>query len=109
MTSAMNSERLDKLRKLHELDPRDADVCYMIAQEHGKAGEHDQALAWYDKCLAADASYCYAYFFKAMSLKAQGDTGSALATIDEGLAQAKASNHGKALSELTQLREQYAA
>ena len=106
MSPAMNTTRLERLRKLHGADPSDADVCYMIAQELGKADEHAQAIEWYDKCLAADAAYCYAYFFKAISLNELGDKPGAVVTLDAGLVHAHASGHPKSISELSALLEQ---
>jgi tetratricopeptide (TPR) repeat protein len=62
--------RLQQLMKLHEVDPSDADVLYMLAQEHAKIGEHDAAVEWFTRCIATDATYSYAYFHKARSLEA---------------------------------------
>lgn len=106
MNTTMNTSRLDQLRKLHAADPDDADVCYMVAQELGKAGEHAQAIEWYDKCLQADAAYCYAYFFKALAQDAIGSRPDAVETINAGLTHAHESKHPKTISELTGLHEQ---
>jgi len=106
MTTTMNTDRLDQLRKLHAADPGDADVAYMIAQELGKAGEHTQAIEWYDKCLDADGAYCYAYFFKAIALNALDRKPDAIATLNAGLVHAHQSKHPKTISELTGLLEQ---
>lgn len=92
--------RLQQLRKLHELDPADADVLYMLAQEHAKAGRHDEAIAWYDRCLAADGSYCYAYFHKARSFEARGDTEGATRTLREGLEASRERGDAKAAGEI---------
>ena len=54
--------RLDKLHKLREADPTDADVPYMIAQEVAKEGDHETAIEWYDRCIELDPNYLYAYF-----------------------------------------------
>jgi tetratricopeptide (TPR) repeat protein len=106
MSGTVNTTRLDQLRKLHAADPSDADVCYMIAQELGKGGEHAPAKEWYDRCLAADGAYCYAYFFKAISQNETGDRPGAVATLRQGLVHARASGHPKSISELSSLLEQ---
>ncbi|MFT3686319.1 MAG: hypothetical protein QM783_15600 [Phycisphaerales bacterium] len=67
------SDRLAKLEKLLALDPADTFVLYGIAQEHGKAGDFAKAIEFYDRTLAADPAYCYAYFHKARAQQAAGD------------------------------------
>ncbi|MFO0491713.1 MAG: tetratricopeptide repeat protein, partial [bacterium] len=56
------SERLAKLQKLLALDERDVFVLYGLAQEYGKVGEYAQAVGFYDRALAVDPGYCYAYY-----------------------------------------------
>jgi len=106
MNTTMNTARLGQLRQLHDADPADADVCYMIAQELGKMHQYAQAIEWYDKCIAADAAYCYAYYFKAIALDAQGRRDDAMRTILTGLPIAERSDHPKAFSELCTLRDE---
>lgn len=92
--------RLDQLMKIRDVDPEDADVAYMIAQEHAKAGDHDEAIAWYDRCLEMDGSYHYAYFHKARSQEARDDSAGAASTLELGLDAAKRDQHAKAMSEI---------
>jgi tetratricopeptide (TPR) repeat protein len=101
--------RLEQLHKLHTADPTDADVPYMIAQEKDKVGEHSEAAAWYDKCIALDPDYLYAYFHKAKSLEALDQIEIAAAALEEGVKRSKAAANAKAIGELgeylTQLQE----
>lgn len=101
----MPAPRLAQLEKLLALDPNDAFVLYGIAQEHAKDGAagHERALPFYDRCIAADPSYCYAYYHKAVSLIALGRAAEARQTIAAGQAAAKAATDAKALNELTTL------
>jgi tetratricopeptide (TPR) repeat protein len=92
--------RLAQLLKLHEADPRDADVLYMLAQEHAKAGDTAAAVQWYDRCIALDPHYHYAYFHKARALESAGDVPAALQSLRLGLAQARAASASKAMNEL---------
>jgi tetratricopeptide (TPR) repeat protein len=92
--------RLDQLMKLREADPADADVPYMIAQEHAKIGEHEQAVQWYDACLASDDAYLYAYFHKAASLESLDREGEAIIALRDGLAKAQAARDDKAIGEI---------
>jgi len=91
---------MESLLKLHEADPRDADVCYMVAQEHAKAGRHADAVEWYTRCLDADPDYHYAAFHMARSLESLGDLAAAMGALTTGLARAKASGDAKAAGEI---------
>lgn len=101
--------RLDKLHKLREADPTDADVPYMIAQEIAKEGDHSEAIEWYDRCIELDPDYLYAYFHKAKSLEAKDSVEVAAATLEEGVKRSKAKGNAKAIGELgeylTQLQD----
>lgn len=103
----MPSPRLAQLEKLLALDPADAFVLYGIAQEHAKDGAagHERAIPFYDRCLAADAAYCYAYYHKAVSLIALGRVDEARQTLTAGQAAAKTAGDTKALGELTALAQ----
>ncbi len=92
-----------QLEKLLALDAADPFVLYALAQEHAKVGTaeaHTRAIEHYDRCLAADAGYCYAYFHKAKSLEALERTSDAAATLRAGLAAARHANDAKAQSEM---------
>lgn len=101
--------RLAKLEKLLALDPNDPFVLYGIAQEHAKdtsrapGAGHERAIEFYDRCLAADPNYCYAYYHKAVSLQALSRRADSKAAAKAGLAVAKAANDAKAVSELSSL------
>jgi len=92
--------RIEELNRLYEDDPKDADVMYMLAQEHAKEGEHDEAVSWYDKCLAVDPAYLYAYFHKARALEAAGDIGDAKDALREGVKRAQVQKDEKAVGEI---------
>ncbi len=92
--------RVQQLMKLYEVDPADADVPYMLAQEHAKRDEHDDAVVWFDRCLALDALYCYAYFHKARSLEELGRLGDARETLLMGMKAANDARDAKAQGEI---------
>jgi tetratricopeptide (TPR) repeat protein len=106
--SGATSDRLSKLLKLLSLDERDAFVLYGLGQEHAKLGNHDEAIGWFDRTLAADAAYCYAYFFKARSLQALGRIVAAREVVQAGIAAAHRAGDGKAASELSTLQVELA-
>ncbi len=90
-----------ELERLLAADPVDAFVLYGLAQEHNKAGNGARAVEFYDRCLAADPSYLYAFFHKARALEAMGRTTDAVDTLTRGVAAARAAADPKALSELS--------
>lgn len=93
--------RIERIRQMIEKSPGDADLRYMLAQEHAKAGDHAAAIAAYDACLAADAGYLYAYFHKAASQQSLADLPGARATLEAGVQRARTARDQKALSELS--------
>lgn len=93
--------RIAQLEKLLAMDANDTFVLYGLAQEHAKAGNHAAAVAWYDRCLAVDPVYCYAYFHKARSQQAMGEIAGAIGTLKAGQAASKQAGDMKALSEIS--------
>ena len=92
-----------------EADPGDAFLLYALAQELAKASDFSGAVELYDRCLAADPNYLYAYFHKAMALRdrdAPGDLALAAVTLRTGVDRARAAKDTKALSELSGLLDQ---
>lgn len=92
--------RLAQLEKLHATDPADADLMYMLAQEHAKLREFIIAVEWYDRCLARDPEYHYAYYHKARAQQAADDIAGALASIRAGKVRALRAGNAKAANEL---------
>ncbi len=91
---------IQQLENLLAADPEDAFMHYALAMEYAKAGEHDRAVASYDRCLAIDEAYCYGYFHKAKALEAAGRADEAIATLQAGLAVAQRVSDQKATSEI---------
>lgn len=89
------------LERLLAADPDDAFVIYGIAQEHAKAGQFGRAVEFYDRCLAVDPAYVYAYFHKARSLEALGRVEDAKATLAHGVDMARSTDDGHAMTELS--------
>lgn len=101
--------RIPALEKMLQAAPDnpDPDVLYMIAQEHYKAGRHEEAAAWYDRCLKASPAYVYAYYHKALALDEANRRADALETLRIGLAAAKTHNDRKAANEIAGLIDQW--
>lgn len=92
--------RLKSILTMLEQTPHDAFLLYAAAMEHRKAGDLRQAIAFFDRCIAADATYCYAYYHKGQTLEEDGDVDAARAAYRAGIAEAKRTGDAKALSEL---------
>jgi tetratricopeptide (TPR) repeat protein len=89
------------LERLLAAAPSDPDLLYGLAMEHAKAGRTDTACTFFDRCLAADPAYCYAYYHKARTLEAAGRLPEAVATLREGHAAAQRAGDRHAISEIT--------
>lgn len=96
---------IPQLEKLIKAEPGDPFGHYALGQERAKGGDHEGAIACYDKALELDRGYCYAYFFKAQSLHAQGKTAQALEVIADGIGVARGAGDAKALGELSSLEQ----
>lgn len=101
--------RIPALEKLLQSsgDQPDPDVLYMLAQEHMKLGDHDRAVAWYDRCIGASPNYTYAYYHKALALDGAGKRAAGVETLRAGLAAARQSNDRKALGEIGSLLDEW--
>ena len=100
---------LEQLEKLLAADPGDAFLLYGLAQEHAKQGEaagQARAVEYYDRCLAVDPGYCYAYYHKARTLEAMGKQEAAVATLRAGLKVAKETGDSHAASEISALLDE---
>ncbi len=97
-----------QLEKLLQADPQDPFVLYGLAQEHAKRGDTAQAVLFYDRCLAADPMYLYAYYHKARALQQAGRTEEALATVKAGGHFATRAQDAHAARELSTLQDELA-
>jgi tetratricopeptide (TPR) repeat protein len=92
---------IDQLEKLLASSPDDPFVLYALAQEHAKAGRHTAAIGFYDRCLALDPAYLYAYFHKARSQVAIEQEQHARDTLTAGITAARKAGDNHAVSELS--------
>ena len=92
---------LEQLEKLLAADPNDAFVLYGLAQEHARSGNFAKAVGFYDRCLAADPAYCYAYYHKAKAQEAMGREADAVESLRAGAAAARQAQDDHAFSEIS--------
>jgi tetratricopeptide (TPR) repeat protein len=105
---ATRMDRIAQLEKLLAAEPGDTFVLYSLGQEHAKAGQHEQAIGFYERCIESEPGEHYAYFHMARSLEAMGEEGRAVEVLSAGLARARADGNMKASSELDAYRGQLA-
>lgn len=91
---------IQALEALLAKSPGDPDLLYGLAMEHAKAGRTDDACDLFDRCLASDPAYCYAYFHKARTLEAASRIDEAAHTLRLGLEAAARAQDRHAASEI---------
>lgn len=96
-----------QLSKLLESTPSDPFLLYGLAIEHARLGQVDEACQAFDRCLAADATYCYAYFHKGKTLLDAGRGAEGLAVLRAGLLAARTHKDFKAQSEIQGLLDEH--
>ena len=100
------ASRVRQLEALLAADPGDAFCMYGLALEHAKIGNTAEAVLWFDRTLAADPHYLYAYFHKAKAQVEAGDALAARATLGDGLRRARAVSDLKAAGEMEALLDE---
>lgn len=101
---------IEQLERLLKVDENDAFVHYALAMEHAKAGESGLGLALehFDRCLAIDPGYLYAYYHKARVLIECGRAGEGVVVLRAGVAKAREARDGKAMGEMEGLLDSIA-
>jgi tetratricopeptide (TPR) repeat protein len=94
------SDRLAQLEKLLEREPTDPFLLYGVAMEHKKAGRTADAIEFFDRTIAADAGYCYAFYQLGQTYEQMGDVARAKKAYEDGIAAARVKGDDHALSEI---------
>ena len=99
------TDRIAQLKELLDASPEDAFCLYALAMEYAASDRHEAAIDHFDRAIASDEEFCYAYYHKAKVQKAMGDAQGALATLRKGMQQAQTTGDAKAVAEITTLLE----
>ena len=83
-----------------EKQPNDPFLLYGMALEHKKLNDHAKSIEYLDRCIAADANYCYAYFQRGQVCEMKGDIDAARQSYEEGIAAAKRTGDAHAQGEI---------
>ena len=94
------SNRLQQLQKMLEKSPADPFLLYGIAMEHKKAGDAATAVEYFDRTLAADPAYCYAYYHRGQTQEEAGDADAARRSYRQGIEAATKAGDAHARQEL---------
>lgn len=94
--------RLDQILKMLDKTPGDAFLHYGAGIEYRKQRDFAKAVEHFDRTIAIDPSYCYAYYQKGQTLEESGSIDAAIATYKAGIAAAIDIADTKAQAELTQ-------
>lgn len=96
--TAMN--RLAMLREILEQSPDDAFARYGLALEYSRQGQVDEAMTEFGRLLAAHPEYTAGYFMAAQTLAGASRIEEARKMLESGIASARRSGNGHALSEM---------
>lgn len=99
------TDRLAQLQKLHEADPSDPFCTYGIGMEHAKAGRRDEAIAWFERTLTTEPTYCYAYYQLGKTMAEAERPAEARDALERGIEAAIKAGDQHASEELTALLE----
>ena len=94
------SDKLAKLFALLEREPRDPFLLYGIGMEYKKLAAPDKAIEFFDRTLAVDPSYCYAYFQRGQVYEQNANPAAARESYRTGIAAAAQAGDAHAQEEL---------
>ena len=92
--------RLPDLMHLHDAEPGDRDLLFMIAQEHANEGRPAEALAWLSRYLDRGGDVGAAHRLAAGCHLRLGDAAAARRSLETGVAAALAFGHRTLAQEL---------
>ena len=96
----MVNPRIDQLKEILEMDPKNILTRYALGMEYSGAGQTDDALKTFKDLLAINPDYANAYFMGAQALQAAERTPEARQWLTDGIAAARRSNNRHAESEM---------
>ena len=97
--------RLERLKKLGELEPKDPLAHYGLGLEYSKLQQWDRAIAAFDDAIAANKKYAMAFYHKARAELGAGRTADARQTVTAGIKSARSAADRHTERELRELRE----
>ncbi len=96
----MPNEKINNLREILALDPKNSFARYGIAMELAGSGQVDAALAEFDELLKLDPEYTAGYFMSAQTLAGIGRKAEAIERLKVGIGCAARAGNRHAMSEM---------
>jgi tetratricopeptide (TPR) repeat protein len=96
----MANARIEQLKEILEMDPKNILTRYALGMEYSGAGQTDDAVTTFRQLLAINPDYANAYFMGAQALQAAERSDEAKQWLSDGIAAAKRSNNRHAESEM---------
>jgi predicted Zn-dependent protease len=93
-------DKMEGLREILKLDPKNSFARYGIAMELAKLGKTDEALTEFATLQANDPDYTAGYFMAAQTLANAGRTAEAIERLKAGIQCAARTGNRHALSEM---------
>ena len=101
MGEPVGSQRMSKLQAMLQKQPQDTFLLYGLAMEYKKAGDPARAVEHFDRVIALDPGYCYAYHQKGQTFEASGNREAARQAYRDGIAAATKKGDQHAREEIT--------
>lgn len=98
-------DRIEKLKEFLKTSPTDSFLQHALALEHAKLGDDAAARSLFEAILEHDPNYIGSYYHLAKLLERTGETESAIAWYEKGMAAAKAAGDQHAYNELQAAHE----
>ena len=99
-------DKLEGLKEILALDPKNSFARYGIAMELAGRGETDAAMAEFNILIANDADYTAGYFMSAQTLANAGRTAEAVERLKAGISCAARVGNRHALSEMQSMLDE---
>lgn len=99
-TGTPQNDRMQQLQQMLSKSPDDAFLLYGVGMEHKKLGDTARAVEFFDRVIAVDPGYCYAYYQRGQTLEQAGDEAGAAKAYRSGIEAAAKKGDAHARSEL---------
>ncbi|CAN5497159.1 hypothetical protein BH10PLA1_BH10PLA1_17850 [soil metagenome] len=91
---------MEQLQKMLEREPTDPFLLYGVAMEHKKEGRTADAIEFFEKTIAVDSGYCYAFYQLGQTYELVDETALAKKAYEDGIVAARVKGDDHARSEL---------
>jgi len=101
-----NPTRIEQLKEILELDPKNLLTRYALGMEYSGAGQTDDAVKTFQELLTVNPDYANAYFMAAQALQAAERTDEAKQWLSDGIMAARRSKNAHAEGEMQSMLDE---